>query len=104
MTRIGRRAAGWLPVYGMAADTTAQLWEVARRAAEEAGRDPNTLRRELRINLRPGEDARHAADAVARAHEAGVDGAFLDLQFATSSVEESLSLAADVIARIGPLD
>lgn len=29
-------------------------------------------------------------------------GPYLDLQFATSSVEESLSLAADVIARIGP--
>lgn len=104
MTRLGRRAAGWLPVYGMAADVTAALWETARRAADQAGRDPNVLRRELRINLHPGQGARHAADAVAQAHDAGVDGAFLDLQFATSSVEESLSMAADVIARVGPLD
>jgi probable F420-dependent oxidoreductase len=104
MTRIGRRATGWLPVHGMATDVTAQLWHIARRAAEQAGRDPDLLRRELRINLHPGQDARHAADAVAQARDSGVEGAFLDFQFATSSVEESLSMAADVIARVGSLD
>lgn len=104
MTRIGRRAAGWLPVHGMAANVAAQLWQTARHAAEETGRDPDLLRRELRINLHPGQDARHAADTVAQARDSGVDGAFLDLQFATSSVEESLSIAADVISRVGALD
>jgi probable F420-dependent oxidoreductase len=104
MTRIGRRAAGWLPIHGMDPDATAQLWQTARHAAEQAGRDPDLLRRELRINLRPDQDPRDAADIVAQARDSGVDGAFLDLQFATSSVEESLSIAADVIARVGPLD
>jgi probable F420-dependent oxidoreductase len=105
MTRIGHRAAGWLPLHGMPAEVTAQLWHIARRAAEQAGRDPDLLRRELRINLRPGQDARHAADAVAQARDSGVEGALLDFQFATSSVEESLSMAADVIARVGsPID
>jgi probable F420-dependent oxidoreductase len=104
MTRIGRRAAGWLPIYGMDADITAQLWQIAQRAAEQTGRDPKLLRRELRINLHPGQDARHAADAVAQARDSGVDGAFLDFQFATSSVQESLTLATDVIARVGSLD
>ncbi|MBO0830371.1 MAG: TIGR03619 family F420-dependent LLM class oxidoreductase [Actinobacteria bacterium] len=103
MNRIGRRAAGWLPLYGMPADYTAQLWHTAQRAAEDAGRDPDLLRRELRINLQPGQDARHAADAVAQARDAGVDGAFLDFQFATSSVAESLSMASEVIARVGSL-
>ncbi len=104
MTRIGRRAAGWLPIHGMAADVTARLWQTARHAAEEADRDPDLLRRELRINLHPGQGARHAVVAVAQARDSGVDGAFLDLQFATSSVEESLSIAADVTSRVGALD
>lgn len=104
MTRIGRRAAGWLPIYGMDADVTAQLWHIARRAAEQAGRDPDLLRRELRINLHPGQGARHAADAVAQARDSGVEGAFLDFQFATSSVQESVTMATDVIARVGSLD
>lgn len=104
MTRIGRRAAGWLPVHGIPADVTAQLWQTVRHAAEEAGRDPDLLRRELRINLQPGQDARHAAAAVAQARDSGVEGAFLDLQFATSSVDDALSIAADVISRVGALD
>ncbi|MEO7195768.1 MAG: hypothetical protein ABIZ05_13290 [Pseudonocardiaceae bacterium] len=61
------------------------------------------LRRELRINLRPGQDARYAADVVAQAQDAGVNGAFLDLQYVTSSVEESLSLAAEVMSKVGTL-
>ncbi|MGH3864984.1 MAG: TIGR03619 family F420-dependent LLM class oxidoreductase [Pseudonocardiaceae bacterium] len=104
MTRIGRRAAGWLPVHGIPVDVTAALWQIGRHAAEKAGRDPDLLRRELRINLQPGQDARHAVDALAQARDAGVDGAFLDLQYVTSSVDESLSIAADVIAKVGALD
>ncbi|HWR49211.1 MAG TPA: TIGR03619 family F420-dependent LLM class oxidoreductase [Pseudonocardiaceae bacterium] len=101
LTRIGRRAAGRLPLHGIPEDVTAQLWQTARHAAEEAGRDPDLLRRELRINLQPGQDARYAADAVAQARDSGVDGAFLDLQYVTSSVDESLSLAADVMSKVG---
>ncbi|MGH4006827.1 MAG: TIGR03619 family F420-dependent LLM class oxidoreductase [Pseudonocardiaceae bacterium] len=104
LTRIGRRAAGWLPVHGMPADVTAQLWQTCRHAAEKAGRNPDLLRRELRISLDPGQDARYAADAVAQARDSGVDGAFLELQYVTSSVDESLSVAADVIAKVGALD
>lgn len=104
LTRIGRRAAGWLPVHEMPADLAAQLWQTARHAAEEAGRDPDLLRRELRINLQPGQDAGYAADVVAQARDSGIDGAFLDLQYVTSSVEESLSLAAEMIAKVGALD
>jgi hypothetical protein len=101
MARIGRRAAGWLPVQGMDPRVMAQLWHTARHAAEQAGRDPDLLRRELRINVHPGQGARHAAEAVAQARDSGIEGAFLDLQYATSSVDESLSMAADVIAKIG---
>ncbi|MGH3550036.1 MAG: hypothetical protein ACRDQU_18385 [Pseudonocardiaceae bacterium] len=66
MDPIGRRTAGWLPIHGMPADVTAQLWQTARHAAEDAGHDPDLLRRELRINLHPGQDARHVADSVAQ--------------------------------------
>jgi hypothetical protein len=63
MTRVGRRAAGWLPVRGMPTDVTAQLRHTARHVAQQAGRDPNLLRRKLRINLHPGQNARNGADA-----------------------------------------
>ncbi len=99
-----RRAAGWLLVHGIPADVTAARWQIGRHAAEEAGRDPDLLRRELRINLQPGQDARYAIGVLAQARDAGIDGACLDLQYVTSSVDESLSIAADVIAKVGALD
>src|SRR5207302_6559528 len=55
MKRIGRRAAGWLAVNTLPGETSRDLWQHATQAALEAGRDPNTLRRELRINARPGQ-------------------------------------------------
>jgi hypothetical protein len=79
------------------------VW-VTTAATAETGRDPDLLRRELRINSHPGQDAFYAADAVAKARDSGVDGAFLDLQYVTASVDESLSLAADVMAKVGTLD
>lgn len=97
MERIGRRAAGWLPVAAFPEEFQDQLWQVARHGAESAGRDPDNLRRELRINARPGQTAADLVAVAERAGARGVDGAFFDLSYVTRSVAESLDLAAQLV-------
>lgn len=101
MERIGRRAAGWLPVYGIPPDTLKQLWQSARRAADDAGRDPASLRRELRVNPKPGTTIGDLATVAEVAEKTGMDGVFFDLQFATTSPDEALDTAAQLATTIG---
>jgi hypothetical protein len=67
-------------------------------------RDPNLLRRELRINLHPGHNARNGAEPRLKPAVPASTARFVDLHSATSSVDELLSMAADVIARVGSFD
>lgn len=97
MERIGRRAAGWLPLSDIPAPCQDQLWQVARQTADAAGRDPDALRQELRINARPGQTTSELVTIVEQAQARGVHGAFYDLSYATSSVDESLDLATQLI-------
>ncbi|WOZ02239.1 LLM class flavin-dependent oxidoreductase [Streptomyces violaceoruber] len=41
-----------------------RLWSTARRAAEDAGRDPDALRTAMRINLEPGTSVDSVADQL----------------------------------------
>jgi probable F420-dependent oxidoreductase len=86
MERIGRRADGWLMVQGLPPPYEGMLWDTARRAADAAGRDPDALRRVRRINR----------DYPAAVETAGVEEAFVDLTYSTGSVDEALSVAADL--------
>jgi probable F420-dependent oxidoreductase len=97
MERIGRRAAGWLPLSDIPAPYQDQLWQVARRTAETAGRDPDALRQELRINAHPGRTTSQLVTILEEARARGVHSAFYDLSYVTGSVEESLDLAARLI-------
>jgi probable F420-dependent oxidoreductase len=92
MERIGRRADGWLMTQGLPAGHAAMLWDTARRAAAAAGRDPEALRRVLRIN--------RAGDWAAAVESAGVPEAFVDLTFSTGGVDEALDVAAALAARV----
>jgi probable F420-dependent oxidoreductase len=89
MRRIGRRADGWLMTQGLPPAHATMLWDIARGAAEQAGRDPAGLRRVLRIN--------RAGDWAAAVREAAADGlseAFADLTFSTTGVDEALDVAS----------
>lgn len=97
MERIGRRAAGWLPVADIPVPHQNDLWRVARRTAEAAGRDPDALRQELRINAHPGQTAAELVTILAEACARGIHGAFFDLSYVTRSVGESLDLAGRLL-------
>lgn len=101
MERIGRRAAGWLPLYGTPPEILDQLWHSARRAADNAGRDPASLRRELRVNPKPGTTIDDLAAVADNADKAGMDGVFFDLHFTTASPHEALETAAHLATKIG---
>lgn len=100
LQRVGRRAAGWLPVAGLPPEIETALWAVARQAAEGAGRDPDDLRRELRVNVRPDQSLDEVAGIAASAAHRGVDGIFFDLHYSTRSVDAALDVAAQLIGRI----
>jgi len=95
MARVGRCGDGWLTVPGLPRAYAGKLWDTARRAAEEYGRDPSRLRRVLRINVPAGSEpvayARAEAEAAA---EAGMDEALIDLTYSTGGVDEALQVAA----------
>lgn len=102
MRRIGRRGDGWLMTQGLPPAHAAMLWDTARRAAADAGRDPDRLRRVLRLNRaeRRGDD--RADDWAAAVASAGVSEVFLDLTFSTRTVDEALEVAASVADRLVP--
>jgi len=62
MRRVGRSAAGWLAFEGLPDDIAGNLWSIARRAAEDAGRDPDALKTAMRINLEPNVSVVSLAD------------------------------------------
>ncbi|MFD2494330.1 TIGR03619 family F420-dependent LLM class oxidoreductase [Amycolatopsis jiangsuensis] len=97
--RIGRRAVGWLGFDRVPQEFLAPLWEVARRAADDAGRDPQALQSAVRVNVDPGESPGEVAARVERVREAGADEVVVDYLFASSSVDETLDLALELMAR-----
>ena len=103
LERVGRRASGWLPSIAPGRGLTVAMldkrWQTIVQAAETAGRDPGTLRRELRVNLAPGPDMVAAGLAFVReARELGYDGAFADPQFAVGSPAEMADTADQLMA------
>src|SRR6202012_5461282 len=103
LERVGRRASGWLPSIapgrGLTVARLEQPWQTIVRAAAAAGRDPGTLRRELRINLTPGPDMVGAAMAIVEeGGERGYDGVFADPQFAVGSPAEMTGTAEGLMA------
>lgn len=112
LERVGRRADGWLGV-AMPLPYLTGLWDVARRAAERAGRDPARLRLALRVNPqiteKPVDGERppqvgtvgQVCDYLLTAVEAtGAQDVFVDVQTATSSRTELLDLAEAFVAEL----
>ncbi|WP_378520956.1 hypothetical protein [Nonomuraea helvata] len=86
------------------------MWRTVCRSAEEAGRDPATLRMALRANpVITDRGAPPLSGTVAQisaylagAAEAGVHEIILDLQHTAMSDQHLLDLAGDFRARLGP--
>lgn len=99
MRRVGRSGTGWLGVDGLQDDVTDHLWSIARRAAKDAGRDPDALKTAMRINLDPGASVDFIADKLERLAESGADEAIIDAFALFPSLDEMLVFAGQVIAR-----
>ncbi|MFF3440005.1 TIGR03619 family F420-dependent LLM class oxidoreductase [Streptosporangium sp. NPDC002721] len=98
LKRVGRLADGWLPAAtaadGLQVEALAQIWELVRHTAASAGRDPDTLRRELRVNTSPGRPVDDAVRVALTARDAGYEGAFIDLHYIATGTDHALELAA----------
>jgi probable F420-dependent oxidoreductase len=103
MRRVGRSGAGWLAFEGLPDAVVDQWWSIARRAAEDAGRDPDALKTAMRINLAPGTSVDSLADKLKRLAESGTDEAFVDAYAAFPSLDQTFEFASQLIARTGRL-
>ncbi|GGO53162.1 TIGR03619 family F420-dependent LLM class oxidoreductase [Streptomyces lasiicapitis] len=99
MARIGRRAAGWVGV-SLPAEAQAGLWGIARRAAEDAGRDPDALRRQIRHNPKPGATSEEIAAVLRGVRDTGAESCFVDLQQCVREPGEALELGGAVLERV----
>ncbi|MEU9006581.1 TIGR03619 family F420-dependent LLM class oxidoreductase [Streptomyces sp. NPDC048551] len=91
MRRIGRRADGWVGTV-LPPEVLGGLWATAVRAAEEAGRDPGALRRNIRFNAEPGTSYERIAKVLAGIRDTGADSCFIDLQRCVREPDEALEL------------
>jgi alkanesulfonate monooxygenase SsuD/methylene tetrahydromethanopterin reductase-like flavin-dependent oxidoreductase (luciferase family) len=98
MRRVGRSGTGWLGVEGPQAEVTDHLWSVARRAAQDAGRDPDALKTAMRINLEPGTSVESVVGKIERLAASGADEAIVDAFAMFSGLEQMLEFAGQVIA------
>jgi len=103
MRRVGRSGVGWLAFEGLPDDIAGNLWSVARRAAQDAGRDPDALKTGMRINLEASPSVASLADRLTRLAESGTDEAFVDAFAAFPSLDRMLEFASQLIARTGRL-
>ena len=101
MRRVGSSAVGWLAFEGLPDDIAGNLWSIARRAAEDAGRDPDALKTAMRINLEPNMSVVPLADKLTRLAESGTDEVFVDAFAVFSSLDQMLDFASQLIARTG---
>lgn len=97
LARVGRRAQGWMGFDRLPDDVSTSFWSTARHAAEAAGRDPDSLRKIIRVNGEPGESVSHIADRLARQAEQGADEVMVDFVFTYKTIDERLDAAAQLM-------
>jgi len=103
MRRVGRSGTGWLAFEGLPDAVAGNLWSIARRTAQDAGRDPDALKRAMRINLQAGTSVASLAGKLKRLAESGTDEAFVDAFAAFPDLGQMLEFASQLIARTGRL-
>jgi alkanesulfonate monooxygenase SsuD/methylene tetrahydromethanopterin reductase-like flavin-dependent oxidoreductase (luciferase family) len=90
MRRVGRSGVGWLAFEGLPDEVPDHLWSIARRAAQDADRDPDALKTAMRINLEPGTSVDSLAGKLTRFAGAGIDEASVDAFAAFPGLDQTL--------------
>jgi alkanesulfonate monooxygenase SsuD/methylene tetrahydromethanopterin reductase-like flavin-dependent oxidoreductase (luciferase family) len=96
MRRVGRSGTGWLGFEGLPDEVADHLWSIARRAAQDAGRDPDALKTAMRINLEPRTSVDSLAGKPAGFAGSGVDEAFVDAFAVFPSLDQMHDFASQV--------
>lgn len=99
MRRVGRSGTGWLGVEGLQDAVTDHLWSIARRAAQDADRDPGALKKAIRINLEPGTPVDSVVEKLERLARSGADEAIVDAFALFPTLDQMLDFASQIIAR-----
>ncbi|MER7788993.1 TIGR03619 family F420-dependent LLM class oxidoreductase [Streptomyces sp. NPDC097640] len=105
LSRVARRADGWLPIAVPPVPFDPQAAVIGpmatiREAAEREGRDPAALDAILRVNPSFEATVEDITTALARAEaEAGVEHAFVDLIYLAKDVDHALELAQRILDR-----
>lgn len=99
LERVGRRAAGWLTFDSFPGTVMAGMWATVLRAARGADRDPDTIKKVIRINVEAGETTAHLAGRVDRARGLGADEIIVDFSFAQPGVDQILDAAEPLVRR-----
>ena len=102
LTRIGRRADGWLAAGGLPGWLKAEYLKpplaAIREAAEEAGRDPAAIEVVLRVNPQHGVSAKEIAEATLAVHEEiGLAEAFVELCYVAPETDHALETAEELL-------
>jgi len=102
LSRIGRRADGWLAAGMLPGMLKAEYLKpplaVIHQAAEEAGRDPSAIEVVLRVN--PGHDVsvKEIAEATLAVHEEiGLAEAFVELCYIAPETDHALELVEELL-------
>lgn len=102
LSRVARRADGWLPVAVVpghfdAAETSRTLAGL-RDEAERAGRARDSVDAILRINPTPAATVDDIADAIRASEDIGIDHTFVDIRF-QADITDALRRAERTIAK-----
>jgi probable F420-dependent oxidoreductase len=101
--RIGERADGWLMFlslpesFPLPTPMLDEAWQGIRQTAAACGRDPDAIRKILRINVDAGTSAEDIAGLVQKSHaELTPDEVFVDFAYVTSSADQAIDIAGRV--------
>ncbi|MFD7815726.1 TIGR03619 family F420-dependent LLM class oxidoreductase [Streptomyces sp. NPDC059785] len=106
LSRVARRADGWLPLCVVPSyvdvDGLLAQRELIDRQAREAGRDPSEIDTVLRVNIDAGTQVSAVADTIKSVRErTGIDHFVVDSLYAVETVKGSIEHAAEVVALVG---
>ena len=101
LARIGRRADGWVAAVQVPGTAHLEFLGWQRRAidaaATEAGRDPDSIATNVRVNVAHGASVAEVADEVRTLGDNGYADAFVDLMYVATGVDAMLDWAQQLL-------